>query len=250
MASVGNYLYGFTGSGYRPPAPLRGLAGAMVRVVGFGDVAAVVSHHPVQPLRPSRSNLEPHHRIVRQISTQATLVPVAFGHITENEHEILAVMRGNYDEIRHELARLDNKSEMALTLKWTVDNIFDFMVRTNRDLRELRDRVFRGGQPSMADKLEVGGQFEATLTRERERLAAVLIGAFGTLPCEVVPDPPRDERTVWQGALLIERSREQEFLAALPRAAALFDANYTIAYSGPWPAYSFVHLRLQKPQAA
>ena len=244
MANVGNYLYGFTDRDFTPDSRLRGLAGAPVRVVGYGDVAAVVSHHVVERLRPSRSNLEPHHRIVREISSEATLVPAAFGHISESDEDLLRVLRGNHEEIRGELARLDNRSEMGLKLTWNVGNIFEHMVRVCGELREARDRVFSSGPPSMADKLEVGALFESTLERERERLTARLLGAFDALTIEVSTSPPRHEKAICQAALLIERAREREFLDTLARAAALFDANHTLEYSGPWPAYSFVRLRL------
>src|SRR5215217_5466228 len=114
MVSAGRYLYGFIDRRFQPAAELRGLAGAPVRVVSFLDVAAVVSAHPVKPLMPLRSNLEPHHRVVRQISAAATLVPAAFGHISDTEDEILTVLRSNYAGIRGELDRLDHKCEMGI----------------------------------------------------------------------------------------------------------------------------------------
>ena len=245
MSTLGNYLYGFTDSRFQPAPQLRGLAGAPVRIIGCGEVAAVVSHHPVQRLRPSRANLEPHHRVVRQISSEATLVPAAFGHISETRDGILDVLRGNYDDIREELARLDSRSEMNLKLTWNVGNIFEHLVRTSRGLREARDRVFRGRHPSVADKLDVGALFEATLAQERERLSELLLAALRRLTHDTVSTPPRDERTVCQVALLIQRSREAEFLTVLRGAAACFDTNFTLEYSGPWPAYSFVRLRLR-----
>src|ERR671925_133751 len=114
MATRGNYIYGFTDGRFQPGPQLRGLAGEPVRALRFGDVAAVISSHPVQRLRPSRANLQPHHRIVGHISSEAAMIPAAFGHITESDAEILAVLRGNYEAIRGELARLANKVEMTV----------------------------------------------------------------------------------------------------------------------------------------
>ena len=79
MSNAGRYLYGFTDRNFDPPPGLCGLRGAPVRLVSFRDLAAVVSQHPVQRLLPSRSNVEPHHRVVRHVSAQAALVPAAFG---------------------------------------------------------------------------------------------------------------------------------------------------------------------------
>jgi hypothetical protein len=245
MSMAGSYLYGFTDDRFTPRPELRGLAGAPVRTLPFRDLAAVVSRHPVQRLMPLRSNLEPHHRIVRHISDQASLVPAAFGHISATEDEILGVLRANYAEIRAELQRLGGKLEMTVKLAWNVANIFEFMVRSDRALRELRDRVFRGRQPTLNEKLQVGSTFEAALGRERERLMQMLLAALEPVTCDVVTSAPKDEKTVGQAALLVPRDGAADFARALEQAARLFDANYTLQYSGPWPAYSFVRLRLQ-----
>jgi hypothetical protein len=252
MSNAGTYLYGFTGAAFQPPAGLRGLAAAPVQLIGYRDVAAVVSRHPVQPLMPLRSNLEPHHRIVRHVSGEATLVPVAFGHISESDDEVREVLRDNYDEIRGELARLDRMCEMGVKLSWAVENIFEHLVQRDRPLRELRDRVFGHRQPSLNDRLQVGSAFAAALTRERERLTAILLRALEPIARDVFSSPARTEKTICQTALLVERRRLGEFTPAIERAAALFNADFNLQYSGPWAPYSFVRLRLQlaKPTAA
>ena len=254
MPAVGSYLYGFTRRGFEPGSDLRGLAGAPVRLLPFGDLAALVSPHPVQPLMPLRSNLEPHHRVVRHVSDRAELVPAAFGHIVESDNDILGVLRANYADISEALARLSGRCEMGLKLAWTVPNIFEHLVRQDRALRMVRDQVFKGPstaagrQPSMKDKLEVGAAFEAALGRERERLTAVLLRALEPVTCDVTSTPARVETVVYHGALLVERARVTEFGERLRMAAAAFDATLTLDYSGPWPPYSFVRLRLQPSQ--
>src|SRR5262245_23489816 len=102
MSNAGTYLYGFTDRAFQPPPDLRGLRDAAISVIPFGDVAAIVSEHPVQRLVPARRNVEPHHRVVRHVSSQAPLVPAAFGHVGGSDADILAVMQGHYAEIRRE----------------------------------------------------------------------------------------------------------------------------------------------------
>jgi hypothetical protein len=248
MSNAGRYLYGFTDRNFDPPPGLCGLRGSPVRLVSFRDLAAVVSHHPVQRLLPSRSNVEPHHRVVRQVSAQAALVPAAFGHVSETEADLLAVLQGHYDEIRDELARLAHKCEMTVKLRWNVDNIYECMVRGNRELRELRDRVFRETPPSLNAKLQVGALFEATLTREREWLTKLLLESLQPVTCDSVVSAPRDEKIACHAALLVEYARVTDFADTLGSAAGLFNADFTLDYSGPWPPYSFVRLRVQPGQ--
>ena len=245
MSTPGSYLYGFTDRQFQAASELRGLADAPLQSLTYRDVSAIVSRHPVQRLAPSRRNLEPHHRIVRQISSVATLVPAAFGHISETDEDLLAVLQGNYDEIRHEIERLDHKYEMGIKLSWSVDNIFLYFVQRDRELREMRDRAFRHREPSLPEKLAIGERFGELLQHDRERCNAALVNALGDVAREVSSVPPRSDKTVCEIAVLIERSAITEFEAAIGRAAAAFDQNFTLEYSGPWPAYSFVHLRLQ-----
>ena len=86
--------------------------------------------------------------------------------------------------------------------------------------------------------------------RERERLTRVLLGAFETVARDTVSVPPRNEQVVCQASLLVDQSRTTEFEQALEAAAGLFDAHFSLEYSGPWPPYSFVRLRLQPPRHA
>jgi hypothetical protein len=245
MSNAGAYLYGFTDHRFQPPPDLRGLRGEAVRVIAFADVAALVSAHPVQRLAPARANVEPHHRVVRQVSSQAPLVPAAFGHVGDSAADILGVLQGNHAEIRRELDRLAHTTEMGLKVSWNVHNIFDHLVRTSRELCEARDRVFSGRNPSMNEKLQLGSFFEATLARERERLTPLVLRAFAPIVRDVFHSPPRDEKTIVNAALLVERDRTDAFEAALRQTASSFDATIAIEYSGPWPPYSFVRLRLR-----
>jgi hypothetical protein len=77
------------------------------------------------------------------------------------------------------------------------------------------------------------------------RADASLVAAFTGLVHDVVHKPPRDEKSICQAALLIDRGAVDEFARRVQAAGRMFDASYALNYSGPWPPYSFVKLRLQ-----
>jgi hypothetical protein len=249
VSGLGKYLYGFTDGQSSPLTELLGLAGAPVHVLRFQDVAALVSDHPVEKLSLLRRNLEPHHRVVREAGQQATFIPATFGHISESAEQIVDLLRDNCAAIQEELHRLAGKVEMGVKLLWDVDSIFDFFVSFDRELRNRRDRVFGRSRPTLEEKLELGAYFDKRLKQERERLGNLIIEALRPLTGELRVNPPSDEKMVLNAAFLIERSREKGFEEALYRAAGMFDSNFALDYSGPWPPYNFVRLSL-KLQAA
>lgn len=245
MSTTGKYLYGFADANFAPAPELLGLAGAPVHSIGVDQIAAIVSDHPVEKLSLLRRNVEPHHRVVREVTSHGTFIPATFGHISDDEEQVRAVLRDNYTEIRGELERLAGKVEMGVKLMWDVDNIFDFFVGTDRELRSRRDRVFGKSRPSLEDKLELGAFFEKRLKLERERLGNQIVDALRPVTGEVRVNSVSDEKMVLNAAFLIERTREKEFEEALYRAAGLFDSNYALDYNGPWPPYNFVRLTLR-----
>jgi hypothetical protein len=78
----------------------------------------------------------------------------------------------------------------------------------------------------------------------------MLLAAFDALTCDSVSNTPRSEKTVCELALLVEQAHANEFRQALEAVAGRFDSSFTFEYSGPWPPYSFVNLRLQSPGAS
>jgi hypothetical protein len=46
-------------------------------------------------------------------------------------------------------------------------------------------------------------------------------------------------------AFLVERAREDEFNSAVQRLTARYGELLSFKYTGPWPPYSFVRLRLE-----
>lgn len=245
MSPPGKYLYGFAEGDFSLTGELLGLANAPVHSIRLEDIAAVVSDHPVEKLSVLRKNVEPHHRVIREISAKSTLVPATFGHISDTQEQILAVLRDNYAEIREELRRLSGKAEMGVKLVWDVDNIFDFFAATDRELRNRRDRVFGKSRPTLEDKLELGAFFDKLHKRERERLGNQVVEALRPVICDSRLNAPAEEKIVLNAAFLIERAREKEFEEALYRTAGLFDSNFALDYNGPWPPYNFVRLAVK-----
>lgn len=245
MSGTGKYLYGLTDAQFRPEDDLKGLADASVHTIQFQDIAAVVSDHPVEKLPLLRRNLKPHHGVIQEASRRATFIPVTFGHIAENEDEILQLLRDNHVRIKEELERLAGKVEMGVKLFWDVDNIFEYFVNRDRELKNRRDRLFGKSRVTLEEKLELGAFFEKRLNQERERLGSRLVEALREISVEVKVNPPGEEKMVLSAAFLIHREQEGSFEAALYRAAGLFDSNFTLDYNGPWSPYNFVKLRLE-----
>jgi hypothetical protein len=56
---------------------------------------------------------------------------------------------------------------------------------------------------------------------------------------------PIGDKMIMNAAFLLEREREAEFDAAVNRVARKFGDRLNFKYTGPWPPYNFVNIRLK-----
>ena len=251
MAATGRYLYGLIRSVEDRNFGCIGLEyegqPGRVHTVRVDSVAAVVSefgaHGKVLPLR---KNLDPHHRVIREVMKTATIVPVTFGHVARSEAEVLKTLRRNRDGIGTELDRVDGKVEMTLKVKWDVDNIFEYLVGANEELAAFRDQIFgRSQAPSQAEKIDLGHMFEERLGNEREEQTDKVVEAFESCFSEFKVNPVKNEKTVMEVAFLVDRERQKAFEERVYQVAGTFPTQYLFDFSGPWAPFNFVELDLQ-----
>lgn len=241
------YLYGIIRTeGEQDLGPI-GLRKARVYTIGFKDIAALVSDHPLTKIKPLRENLTPHHQVIKEAIQDFTIIPVAFGHIVRSADEIRGLLEVNYPEIDQELNRLCNKVEMGLKVLWDVDDIFDHFLSRDRELRDFRDRIFgRSHQPTQAEKIELGRLFESKLNRERQKHAGKVLKVLSGYTVDSKMNPPAHEKVVMNGVFLIEKGKERLFEERVHLAAGLFDGHFSLDYSGPWAPHNFIELELDE----
>lgn len=222
-----------------------GLAGAAVHSIASGRVSAVVSRVP-ETLRPERRHLAAHHDVLKRLMAETDAVlPVAFGIVAEGRKAVCAILSRNRKAVLHTLRRVAGCVEMGLRITWDVPNIFEYFVDTHSELRVARDRLFTGHRkPSHDDKIEVGRLFDRLLTEDREWHLERVEESLTPCCVEIKRLKPRTEREVVSLACLVTRKRQEEFEAAVFKAARPFDHRYAFDYNGPWPAHNFVDVAL------
>ncbi len=241
----GKYLYGIIRTEGDKELGQIGLRRARVYTIGFRNIAALVSDHPLTKIKPLRETLTSHDQVIKEAIQDFTVIPMAFGHIVRNAKEIQRLLEVNYPEIDRELNRLSNKVEMGLKILWDVDNIFEYFVSRDRELRDFRDRIFgRSRQPTQGEKIELGRLFESKLNTERQIHTETVIRVLGHCTVDAKVNPPTHEKMVMNGVFLVEKGKERPFEEQVHLAAGLFDGNFDFDYSGPWAPHNFIELKI------
>lgn len=243
----GWYLYAVLPVGVEPKLKVPGLAGAEVRFVTEGGLAAAMSLVPAgERLRPERRNLAAHNGVLKALMEEVTVLPVAFGIVATDEAALRRILSRSQKALQEQLTRVNGRVEMGLRVTWDVPNIFEYLVNLHEELRETRDRIFGvRREPSQDDKIEIGRLFEKVLTEERETHSERVEAVLSPVAVELKRGRIRTEREVMNLACLVERDKSALFEAAIFDAARMFDDSFTFDFNGPWAPHSFVEVELE-----
>jgi hypothetical protein len=240
------YLYAIIAGGPERVYGKFGIDGCDVYSIVAGKVAAVVSNHPGEGLRPERARLAAHHEVLKRLMGESTPLPMSFGIVAESAGAVRRMLARNQQTLVEQLEHLAGKVEMGLRVTWDVPNIFEYFVNTHPALRVARDRLLGVNcAPTQEHKIEVGSMFDRLLTEDRETYAAQAMGMLGARECEIRELKCRSEREVMNLACLIRREAMPRFEAAVFEVAKQFDNNFALDYNGPWAPHNFVDVDLE-----
>jgi hypothetical protein len=191
----------------------RGLAGARLRVVRSGAVAAIVAVGSRRG-RPTEPALRAYDRIMQSLAQQfPALVPVRFGTYVEDAGEMELILRARQATLKRTLSQVRNRAQMTL-----------------------RIAIGAPGEPGRAlPSMATGAQYL------RARAAAQTVPELEALR-PAIQQWIRDERVERRDRVasvyhLVPRGSVKAYRDAL--AAAAERQQLRLAVSGPWPAYAF-----------
>ena len=241
------YCYAVVPATSSLPSGVTGLLATGLELITHGGLAVVVSSVEGR-IRPQRSNLSAHQKVLAELSRVSDVLPMSFGTLADDHASVVRLIEEGQDPLLEALDRVGGKVEMTLRLTLAVDNPFVHLVTVDEDLRDARDRMVQN--PTHEAKVNVGRMFESKLGQLRDLAAETVSSHLDSVVAEQKYNPARNEKQILVLALLVGREKQEEFDSAIAKAAEAFDDNYTFEISGPWPPQSFVDVKLDIPELA
>jgi hypothetical protein len=225
-------VYGIGRPGLRLPR------GVEARVVTHGVLAAVVADRDAPPR--SRADVDRHARVQGAIAAEATLVPLRFGTLVDDEAALReGLLEAHAEELGALLSELDGCVQMTLKALYHEGVPLREAVRSEPALK--READLPGGRDH---RLAVGRRIAAAVEARRSADEAELVARLEPSCERVLVEEPGHELIAARLQLLVARDRR----AALDAAVAVFTeqqaARMIVRYVGPLAPYSFCDLAL------
>jgi len=248
--NLGKYVYCVIGA----TDPLRfgpigiGAKPAEVHTINYKDIAAIVSDSPIEVYDPTRENVLAHERVSESVMQSHTVIPMSFGTVFKTREDIVELLRSAYDAFHDVLSKMADKLEFGLKVLWDRDVIIREIEREDEDIRRLKKEIASQKGSTYFARVQYGRMMEHALQGLSERYVADIFAQLRDVCVASRANKPIGDRMIMNAAFLVTREQEPAFDARVKKIGAHYD-KLTFRYTGPWPPYNFVNIRLKLERA-
>ena len=221
---------------------------AQVQTVIYRDLAAVVSSTSLVVQDPTRDNVLAHQRVNETVMQQHTVIPMSFGTVFKTDDDIMELLRSAYDAFSDVLNKMQDKFEFGLKVLWDRDQIIREIESEDEDIRRLKGEISSQKGSTYFARMQYGRLIDAALQARSERYVAEIFEALRDVSVASRSNKPIGDRMIMNAAFLVGRETEQAFDARVKDIGSRYD-KLTFKYTGPWPPYNFVNIRLKLERA-
>jgi hypothetical protein len=249
-ASRGKYVYCIIESA----DPLRfgpigiGADPSEVYTVHYRTLAAVVSDAPLEVLDSTRENVLAHERVNETVMHEYTVIPMSFGTIFKTREDIVELLRSAAEAFGDVLNKMQNKLEFGLKVLWDRDQAIREVEAEDEDIGRLKKEISGQKGPTYFARMQYGRLIDTALQTKSERYVADILEQLREVSVASRINKPIGDKMIMNAAFLISRDQEQAFDTKVKSIAGRFD-KLTFKYTGPWPPYNFVNIRLKLERA-
>ena len=221
---------------------------AEVHTVNYGDIAAIVSNTPMVVQDPTRDNVLAHQRVNETVMQHHTVIPMSFGTVFKTDDDIMELLRSAYDAFTDVLNKMQDKFEFGLKVLWDREQIIREIEAEDEDIRRLKGEISTQKGSTYFARMQYGRLIDAALQARSERYVSEIFETLRNVSVASRSNKPIGDRMIMNAAFLVARNLEEAFDARVKDIGQRYD-KLTFKYTGPWPPYNFVNIRLKLERA-
>jgi hypothetical protein len=224
--------------------------GQRVYTVGFNNLAAVVSDTPIVIYDPTRENVLAHEFVNETVMREHTVIPMSFGTVFRSEDDVGELLKSTHQAFSDVLDKMRDKIEFGLKILWERDKVIANIERDNDEIRRLKDEISRHTASSTYfARMQLGRLIEGALEEMSTRYVADIHDSLKPVAVASRSNKPIGDLMILNAAFLVDRSQEAAFDEKVKDVSRKYEDLLRFKYSGPWPPYNFVNIKLKLEKA-
>jgi hypothetical protein len=224
--------------------------GQRVYTVHHQELAAVVSDTPIVIYDPTRENVLAHEFVNETVMREYTVIPMSFGTVFRSEDDVSELLRSTHGAFTDVLEKMQDKIEFGLKVLWDRDKVMAEIEQENDEIRRLKDEITRNAASSTYfARMQLGRLVEGAMEEASNRFVTDVHEALRPVAVASRSNKVIGDRMILNAAFLVERRREKEFDEKVKDVSRRYENTLNFKYTGPWPPYNFVNIKLKLEKA-
>jgi hypothetical protein len=224
-----------------------------VYTVHHEELAAVVSRTPLMVYDPTRENALTHEHVneVVMIDNGFTPVPMSFGTLFKTEDDIVEFLKDTDEALRDVLKKMKDKLEFGLKVNWDRDSVLADVEQEYEEIRRLKAQIESDQATSTYfARMQLGRLVEQALAQKSESFVHEIYDELRDAAIASRSNKVIGDRMILNAAFLVERAKSELFDKKVQDIGRRYEGKLKFTYTGPWPPYNFVTIRLQLERSA
>jgi hypothetical protein len=219
-----------------------------VHTISHRELAAVVSDTPIEVFDATRENVLAHERVNETVMKKHTVIPMSFGTVFKTRDDIVELLRAAYDAFVDVLKKMDDKLEFGLKVLWDRDAVVRQIESEDDDVRRLKTEISSQEGSTYFARMQYGRLMDSALEARSEKYVSDIFEQLRPVSVASRANKPIGDKMIMNAAFLVARDKEAAFDARVKQIGAKL-VSLTFKYTGPWPPYNFVNIRLKLERA-
>jgi Gas vesicle synthesis protein GvpL/GvpF len=194
---------------------------------------------------PDRNNLMAHQKTISEVMKQYCVIPMSFGNVFHSEKDVLLITQHLQDELEKLFSHLENKIEVGLKVIVKKDWM-EQQLENDPVLREWKNSKKDLSNPaSFYEQIQLGEHAQNFVLKLEEIVEKEIYHPLFELAEAGKHNNTIPGKILLNAAYLVDRENEEAFDQKVNELFKQWKDKAEFKYSGPWPAYNFVNIRLR-----
>ncbi|WP_221567453.1 GvpL/GvpF family gas vesicle protein [Alkalihalobacillus sp. TS-13] len=209
------------------------------------DAAMVCAEVPMKIYHPNKDNLMFHQNTVSKVMDQKdTVIPISFGNVFKTKDDVKVLLENLYPQFKKLFPEIKGKIELGLKVigkkEW-----LESKVNENPEAVKKAEAV-RGKSEAASyyERIQLGGMAQKMVTEIQHEIKTEIFAPLKETAEAAKANDPLGEKMLLNASFLVDRDQEEAFDQKVNEAHEKWKDKVDFNYTGPWPAYNFVNIRL------
>jgi Gas vesicle synthesis protein GvpL/GvpF len=213
--------------------------------IQFKDAAMVAAEVPMKIYHPNKENLMMHQDAVSLVMKQnQAVIPVSFGNVFHSREDVGVLLENLYPQFEKLFPEIHGKVELGLKVigkkEW-----LESQVNSNSQVEKMANAVKgKSEAASYYERIQLGGAAQKIIASLQNEIKQEVFNPLKESAVASKINDPIGEKMLLNASFLVDRDKEAEFDQRVNEVYEKWKDKIEFSYSGPWPAYNFVNIRL------